>query len=210
MSYQPHQETPLSAKGYFDDNAQRYRLCCCHVRTWGLVIGILELIGIVLQVIGSIVSYAMGNSRNSDNYAANTPGALAGGIIGFILWVIAVALLLVGIKKEKHLYLIFHLVLQILSIIGCIIYAIIFFVAVGTVSTIAYNGNNQNARYAENAAVGAGIGFGVVLLIVAAVEIFFFYAIFRCYKYLKEKRLATDAASYTPMATSYAAVEKGH
>jgi hypothetical protein len=113
MSYEPHQQTPLAPKHYFDDNSQRYRLCCCHVRTWALVIGILELISLVFQLIGNIVNYAMGNGRGSFGYGGNTLGALIGSIIFFIIFLACVILLLVGLKKENHWMLIPHLILQV-------------------------------------------------------------------------------------------------
>jgi len=212
MSYDPHQATPLSQKGYFDDNSSRYRLCCCHVRTWAMVIGVVELIGIIIQLISGIVSYAKAGRVNLhapgmstfSNFAGQTLGGMIGGIVFFVIGVIAVILLIYALRKEKHLFVIPHLIMQILAIIGAIVMAIFFFIAVGQRRRMAANQKENNAL------MGVTIGGGIGLLFTALAECFFLYAIYRCYQYLKEKNLANEAASYVPMASSYAAVEKGH
>lgn len=110
MSYEPHQETPLARKGYLDDTteASRHRLCCCHVRTWALVIAALEIVAAVLNLISGIVEATAGT-----NTKASPRGMLAWGVIQFIIWIIIAVLLIYGVRKEKPWYLIPNMVWQV-------------------------------------------------------------------------------------------------
>lgn len=132
MSYEPHQKTPLSGQ-YIDENSPRYRLCCCHVRIWAIVIGILELIGLVLQLLGGVGGYVAGLSGTKDTYAANTGiSGLVGGIIGIVIGVIVVALMLYGVNKVRPGFVIPHLVFQ----VGILYWIYTFIISDGT--SIAY------------------------------------------------------------------------
>jgi len=220
MSYEPHTQTPLSTT-HFDDNNKKYRLCCCHVKTWTLVIGIIELIGLLIQVASTIANYVMGRNIQGAFGTQSLAGMIVG-IIFLILGIIVVVLLIQGVRKIKPNWLIPHMIWQVLSILAAIIAAICYFVVAGTSNK---NGNRNNARQAAEAGnnarqyspagaaetiTGVTVGGGIGLLITAAISAFFLYVVFRCYKYLKEKVAADDAV---PMSSGYekgyAAVEKG-
>lgn len=91
-----------------------------------------------------------------------------------------------------------------IGIVFLIIAAISYFVIAGL-----YGSSRNRDKQNSDAVIGAFAGAGAAMLVVVAVEIFFFYAILRAYRYLKDKRFATEAVGHVPMATSYSSVEKG-
>jgi len=224
MSYDSHQETPLSAT-HFDDNDKRYRLCCCHIKTWTLVIGIIELVGLIIEVIVTIATYASGSSGSS------SLGGMIFGIIMLIAGIAVVLLLIQGVRTIKPNWLIPHMVWQVVTIVSSIIMAIIYFVAAGAANsrkTIRQEDParrygkrlHEEERYdhgkdaaadaaAEAQAItGVTVGGGVALLIGAAISGFFLWVVFRCYKYLKDK-VAADQGLPMGLGSSYDPAEKG-
>jgi len=214
MSYDSHQETPLSAT-HFDDNDKRYRLCCCHIKTWTLVIGIIELVGLIIEVIVTIATYASGSSGSS------SLGGMIFGIIMLIAGIAVVLLLIQGVRTIKPNWLIPHMVWQVVTIASSIISAIIYFVAAGAANSRKlkgydirrYNGERYDRRENDaaeeaQAITGATGGGGVALLIVAAIAGFFLWVVFRCYKYLKDK-VAADKGLPMGSGSSYVSAEKG-
>jgi len=203
MSYEPHQKTPLDSKPYFDDNAERYRLCCCHVRIWALIIGVLELIGMLLNLASSISGYVKGDryttNKDADYSTGTSLAGLIGGIIGFVIGLVVVILFIYGIVKERYKLLIPHIVMQVIGIICLVIAAIAYFVIAGI----------AGARRNGGTAAGIIAGSGGAMILAAIFEIFFLYVSIRTYRYLKDKHLANEAAAYVPMGSSYSAVEKG-
>jgi len=55
---------------------------------------------------------------------------------------------------------------------------------------------------------GVSVGGGVGLIVVALIDIFFLWIVFRCYKYLKEK-VAADQGLPMGGSGGYSSVEKG-
>jgi len=225
MSYDSHQETPLSAT-HFDDNDKRYRLCCCHVKTWTLVIGIIELVGLIIEVIATIATYASGSSGSS------SLGGMIFGIIMLIAGIAVVVLLIQGVRTIKPNWLIPHMVWQVVTIASSIISAIIYFVAAGSANSRKtkvydtrqerydphrerydpnrerYDPRRENAAAEAQAITGVTVGGGVALLIAAAISGFFLWVVFRCYKYLKNK-VGADQGLPMGSGSGYGSGEKG-
>jgi hypothetical protein len=173
-----------------------------------LVIGIIELVGLIIQFISGIGSYASGGAGKTGSSYGLTLSGVIGGVIGFVIGLIVVILLLYGLNKIKPVFVIPHLVMQIIGIVLLIISAIGYFVMAG----IAGSGSNEDFRRQETnrgAVIGVLVGAGFVMLAIALVEVFFFWVILRAYRYLKDRKFADDAAGHMPMSTGgYSSVEK--
>jgi len=182
----------------FDRNSSAYRSCCCHARTCTIVIGIVELIWLILSLIRSCITYSAQKSsgngvaralefdqiifnftNNFTSYGgSNTPvpvgslvGSLVGSIFGTIIFFVAVVLLFVGVCKEDHRYLILHLVMQILGMIGLVVGIVIFALsatAIGVGAVVAGTAM-KNDPNGQNAVFVGGLSLAVMAIIMCVV-----------------------------------------
>lgn len=78
-----------------------------------MVIGIIELVLLIFNLIGGIANYAAGKGFQGSNNQAVGISGLVGGIVGVIIGLIVVALLIYGLRKERPGFLIPHMVMQV-------------------------------------------------------------------------------------------------
>lgn len=81
------------------------------------------------------------------------------------------------------------IILQILAIIGCLVWAILLIIA--AVALLVHENDYRVREYdsdnrSKRAVAYVSFATAALLLIIALVEIFFVYVIVRCYRYLKE------------------------
>lgn len=169
-----------------NDSDPKYRCCCnaMHVRVGAIIIGVLELLGAVSNLGGASSAAASGRSNFN-----GIQGGPYYGIGSAIVLVIVVTLLFIAIAKENAALVIPHLVVQILAIIGLIIFAIcmIILFAIGS-----YHVSTSESGTHFTVLV---IVLVVVFIISAILEIWFFVVILKLYRYYKEK----SATAYVPV-----------
>lgn len=184
----------------FDANSPRYRTCCCHVRVCTIVIGVLELFGLIGQLVNACIRYSKGDadikpvttpSPDHADHAASfalgapTAGSLAGSIISVIVGLIVVILLFVAVWKQHHLFLIPHLVFQILSIVAMI--AVVVLSIIGAIAIgVNYKDADEGALFILLAVLAA------VLIVAVIIEIWFFVVVLKCYRFLRDQRAAGE------------------
>lgn len=127
--------------------------------------------------------------------------ALVMSIIAFVIWSIAIGLMLWGVKKLRPSLLIPHMMIQALAILSLGGLAALFIwwaVAVhenneasaGGKSRYAFGGWDQDFRADRNNVVVVTALFAVLAaasIFAFFIEIWFFFVIRRCYKYLRAK-----------------------
>lgn len=169
----------------FDPNSSRYRCWlggCCRITTCVKIIGILELIGVTIDLIGTIVTYSQSptSGRRSD---------LIIGIVTFLVAVVIIGMLFYGMAKQKAIYLLPHLIMQIIGLVLLAVGVILF----GLSASAAAAGAAANYKYTEEhydaTTVAVCVVILVLLLLVFLLEILFFINVLRCYRYLKEKTI---------------------
>lgn len=96
-------DSPLTPTQYFANN-DNFHLCCCHVRNWTLAIGILEIVSLFINVLGVVGCYIQG---------ASSLASMLSGIAGFCIGLVIVTVLIEGVKREKHRFLLPHMVMQV-------------------------------------------------------------------------------------------------
>lgn len=160
-----------------------------------MIIAVFEMVCLVINVIGAIFSFATG---------AISASAFAGGLVAPLVAIVVVSLLIAGIQKEKHLYVIPHIILQvrivlsylavaiwslfqILTIIGFIVGSIVVFVLPYTLLA---------ASHAIESLIIVTAVCGVFMLLFVGLEAFFLYVIIKCYRYLKDISQAGMTMNY--------------
>lgn len=174
----------------FDSNHPTYKCCCgsIHVVTGGIIIGILEIFGCISSTIGLIVNRATGVEL----------GNIYAGFIGSLITLIVVALMFVGINKKQHQWIIPHLVLQTLGILGLLICAIqtIIISATLVASTpvhiqendlIVTRFSHDDARINGQVSTAIVIVLGILLIIAAVLEIWFLIVILKLCRFLRDQ-----------------------
>jgi len=160
------------------DLDRKYRSCggcCCHVRIFAYVIGILELIALVAALIIAIVYY---QNYSSQLYDYQTMYSC---VASFVVGLLAIVVLFVGLYKQRAVLLIPHIVFQFLALIGFAVGIVRYAVLATVVVAIQSNGTEMTISFVE-------VVVTIVLLAVAlTLEICFLVQVIRCYQYLKEK-----------------------
>lgn len=111
-------KTP-DAKARIDDNNSRYRFCCCHVRIWAMIIGIIEQALLIANLICGIANYTTGRGWQGGSYDEPIGiSGLVGGILGCVVGFIVVGLLIYGLRQERPGFLIPHIVAQVCLILS--------------------------------------------------------------------------------------------
>lgn len=211
------QEEPLVRVPKFDGNEAKYRCgCCCHVWVCTLLVGVVELIILVLNLIFTAAAYGTEKADERFNGGGTSiflflrsERSLTTGILSAIIGFLVVGLLIHGVLKQKHRFLIPHLIVQVLAIMTSIVLAILF-----TISSVAMSKrlehiqsptpSNTDWTYVESLfnrrlAYRQCVSISVVLTCITVLQGTFFVTVLRCYFYLKEVRRRFANASYMPM-----------
>ncbi|KAK6766838.1 hypothetical protein RB195_026236 [Necator americanus] len=153
----------------FNPNDARYKACCCHTKTFTIVVGILEIFAICFVLVAVLPDV---NSRlcefTSQNSSEEGKTAVHYGVvivqlrqlmcdlsIVWLIWAIAqivgINLVFYGIKNIRWKFFVPHLILRVLGtgVLGCLIAILIF-------STISEENNTAHI---------IGLAFVVVLMI---------------------------------------------
>uniref|UniRef100_A0A914X3H1 MARVEL domain-containing protein n=1 Tax=Plectus sambesii TaxID=2011161 RepID=A0A914X3H1_9BILA len=156
-----------------------------HVATGAKVIAILITIGLVLQVIQSVVSFT-GNSGHG--------GVLGMGVGSFIIGAAVVVCLFLGLRSERAVFLLPYLVVQGLGMIGCGLLIILCIIALAsTTSGFAHDfvkGFSYNSSTPDDDAIRVmAIVFIVVFILYIAIQAWFFWVVYKCYVFFREQAL---------------------
>jgi len=180
----------------FDPDSPTYRTCCCHVRTCTIVIGVLNAIGLIAQ----LIRFCIGNTTSTVTYGgatitttettASVGWPLAVSIVSFIIGVIVVILLFVGVSKQHHAFLIPHLVFQIIGIIGAVVLIIVMAIGAAGLGALSNQSQSSDEANVASAVMIACIIVIVVLIICIGLEIWFFIVVLKCYRFFRDQRAA--------------------
>lgn len=189
----------------FDPNSSRYRCWfggCCRITTCVRVIGVLELIGVIIDFISTIVQYTQlpNGPRRTD---------LIIGIVTFLIGITVIAMLFYGVSKERAAFLIPHMVLQIIALILFGVAIVLFGLAASAVTAnVAVHNRSNYDTYGDavETSMAVCIALLIVLLLVFFLEILFFINVLRCYRYLKDKVIYERMRMVAPPPASFPAV----
>lgn len=205
----------------FNENDPIYRCFwnCCNMRTAVLVVGTVEIICIILQLIYAILTI---HTTSNVNFALS--------IVWTVLFGAVIALMFFGVKAERSNLFVPHLVVSIVAILFCIVWCILAIIAAtrggGDVmellikrdsicheqafsekekSTMAFLLHAMGNVLTAGACAGIeAVASHVAVTIVAAgcavgaiLEIWFFTVILRYYLYIRSKE--ATAAGYAPI-----------
>lgn len=194
----------------FDPDSPAYRTCCCHVRVCTIIIGLCEVLALLVELIHICVGFA-GRVAAADpklqqqlnittaNAEYAPIGSLIVAIISFVIGLVVIVLLFVGVHKQRHGFLIPHLIFQILGIMGMITAIVILAVGLvvirldpeGAVPSTTTPANTVGYReFTRNILIGTI----VVLAIWVCFEIWFFVVVLRCYRFFRDQRETADSA----------------
>jgi len=197
-----------NAKKGFNDNDAKY-MCCrnkYHLRKAAVIVGGLELAAIGVTIVYCVIAYLMdGFYKTPPTGTDPIPRrrsllilALVMSIIAGIIWSVAIGLMIWGIKKSRPALLIPHMMIQVLAIIslgGLTALFIWWAVDVNDNRKSERNGPRfggweQEFRADPQTVVAATAIFSILAIasfLGFVVEIFFFFLVRRCYKYLRAK-----------------------
>lgn len=217
-----YQQDPLVRDAKFDGNEPKYRcFCCCHVWVCTLLVGVVELILLVLNLIFTAAAYGAEPSEehgstisiNAVFLLLRSERSLTAGAFGALIGFVVVGLLIHGVLKQKHRFLLPHLTMQLLAIIASIVVAGLF--AIGSLhmsARVQYSASSgkDDWTYVESLfnrrfSYRQSVSVSVVLTCLTVLQAGFFIAVLRCYVYLKEISRKVECASYLPMV----AVKRG-
>jgi len=156
--------TPLS----FDQINQRFKLCCCHILNWAYGVGGLELVSAIVYLGRSIVALFQKGQLLSESIAS-----IVEIVIG-ILWIGVIILFLLGVKKRERCFVIPHMVIQVLSLIGVAVVAIL-------------------------ALVSGIIVVAGIMMISIVTNGYFFYVVIQTYRFLKANEEISNATVLVPI-----------
>lgn len=171
----------------FDPASPEYRCWRFHVRYWAIGIGICELIGMIGGLIRFCYDYARHVGRRDHSYNVNA-FSFFGIIIGFVSALIAIGLLFVGIFKERHSFLIPHLIVQIIAIVG-----------MGTGIAVCIVVAITAGGYGDNALLSLVCGIMFVLAVLILIEVLVFIVLLRCYRFFRGQRNANRIGGHSEL-----------
>jgi len=149
------------------DRRQYTCLCgCMHLRTATLIIGALEALSLIIAIISVIVRY----SKGTESLAS-----LIGVILSAIILSAALICLFLAIRRQFPQLLLPHIAVQILAIVGLLIYAIV--LSAGTITVALHNNSNDDLSIA--------IGILVVVLLATGVNTWFTLVVAKYYHFLR-------------------------
>lgn len=99
--------TDTSGSACFEENSLKHRCCCrcCHVRVGAIIIGALEMLYMLFQLINTIILYWRAGDGHTLSFVIT--------VVGIALGIAAIVLLFVGVITVKPLFLIPHLLMQV-------------------------------------------------------------------------------------------------
>jgi len=140
---------------------QRFKPCCCHILNWAYGIGIFELVSMVVYLGRAIVTSFQDGQFSTESIVEIVTG---------ILWIVVISLFLHGVKKGCPYFVIPHMVIQILYLIGMHMAVIMTFVA-------------------------GLVVLGGIQMISIAISGFFLYVIIQTYRFLKANEAINNAVA---------------
>uniref|UniRef100_A0A915HP01 MARVEL domain-containing protein n=1 Tax=Romanomermis culicivorax TaxID=13658 RepID=A0A915HP01_ROMCU len=172
-----------------NEDDPRYKCCCgvMHVRTGAMVLAIVELVFAVLGVLGAV-------SGGGGHYKSGTQG---GSFFNGAVTILVCSLMLYGLRKTSNFicrryFLVPHMVFQVLAIIACFIFAVIFII--GAIGAGATKTNSQYGQYRSNDDAGLGSAIlgisAVIFALIGVLEIWFFLVVLGAFRYLRDKETA--------------------
>ncbi|KAH7730175.1 Protein C49A1.10 [Aphelenchoides avenae] len=165
---------------------QPNRVCCCNLKTAGVIVAFVEFLLCVLAVYGLFRNYHIFGWPYFFWFIV--------GLISVAIILIAIIVLLLAIKKEKPRWLVPHLSAQIFLILFLLIVVIIIALLLifGAYRGIRRLLGHGDYYMSDDSTRTLGYLIIVVYLGVAILEIFFLYIVYKLYLYLKEhEALAT-------------------
>jgi len=168
------------------------RICCCDLKTAGIVVAFVEFLLCVLAVYGLFWNLHILGWPYLFWFIV--------GLLSICVIIFAIVLLLYAIKKEKARLLIPHLSAQIFLILWLLIVAIVvtLLMIFGSYRGIRRLLGHGDFYMSEDSTKVLGLLIIVVYLAIAVLEIFFLYIIYKLYIYLREYK----ALSSSPGGTS--------
>ncbi|WKX89046.1 hypothetical protein Q1695_008584 [Nippostrongylus brasiliensis] len=153
---------------------------CSSLKTAGVVVAIVEVLLCILSVYGLF--------RNFHLFGSSYLFWFILGIFSVIVIILAIALMLYAIKKEKARWLIPHLSAQIFLIIFLIIVAIVVAILLlfGAYRGIRNLLGVSNYYMSDDSTFLMGIMIIVIYLLVAVLEFFFLIIVWKLYKHLRD------------------------
>ncbi|KAI1721868.1 hypothetical protein Ddc_08346 [Ditylenchus destructor] len=165
------------------------RICCCGLKTAGVVVAFVEFLLCVLAIYGLF--------RNLHVFGLPYLFWFIVGIISILIIFIAIILLLYAIKKEKARLLIPHLSAQIFLILFLLIVVVVvaLLMLFGAYRGIRRLLGHGDYYMSDDSTRSLGYLIIVVYLAVAVLEIFFLYIIYKLYMYFREYKVLTNSSS---------------
>lgn len=162
-------QTPSAYTGFNEDHPQYHCCTCVHVKTGAIIIGVLEILWSLTNIGGLLAQHEQKNYAGLD-------GSIYYGLGGSTIAILVAVLLFVGAVRESHIWVIPHLVVQVMGIIALFIGGIAAIV-------VAATGMKETADI-----WGLLIFTAAILVLFAAFEIWWFKVILQFYRYCKHKK----------------------
>lgn len=176
--------TQSSKQVQFVSGPPLHRHRCCHITKWVLVIAIVETFALAGSLLASIIEFADHSQPYAmESFVVDFVACCAGGFV--------VALMLVGLYKERYTFLLPHMICQVLAMIGFVIAIIIYSVEAGTLHGRLEYDKDHDEQDAKEYQSRYDYVVTVIVLCVAGlvVEVGFYAQVSKCYRYLKEKKV---------------------
>ncbi|GMT29659.1 hypothetical protein PFISCL1PPCAC_20956 [Pristionchus fissidentatus] len=165
---------------------------CSSLKTAGVVVAIVEVLLCILSVYGLC--------RNLHLFGSAYWFWFLLGVFSVIVILLAIGLMLYAIKRDKPRWLIPHLSAQVFLILFLIVVAFVVFLLLlfGFYGGIRNLLGVSNYYISDDSAVLLGITIIVIYLLVAALEIFFLFIVWKLYKHMKHyAEMGTDGVAWT-------------
>ncbi|GMR55215.1 hypothetical protein PMAYCL1PPCAC_25410 [Pristionchus mayeri] len=165
---------------------------CSSLKTAGVVVAIVEVLLCILSVYGLC--------RNLHLFGSSYWFWFLLGVFSVIVIILAILLMLYAIKRDKPRWLIPHLSAQVFLILFLIVVA---FVVALLLLFRFYSGIRNlmgvsNYYMSDDSTLLLGITIIVIYLLVAALEIFFLFIVYKLYKHMKHyAKMGTDGVAWT-------------
>uniref|UniRef100_A0A915BS80 MARVEL domain-containing protein n=1 Tax=Parascaris univalens TaxID=6257 RepID=A0A915BS80_PARUN len=164
----------------------RSKLACCTIRTAGIFVAFVEFLLCVLSLYGL--------TRNLHIFGPSYFLWFVLGVVSVIIILSVIVLLLWAIKTENARLLLPHLFVQVFIILFLIIVALVVFLLMlfGAYSGIRRLLGHDSYHMNEEATETLGFMIIATYLLVAVLEVFFLFIVYRLYQYLKEYLLISS------------------